>query len=59
MYNSPKKNLGLPVLLNVRFIILVAVSTVQLSSMMVASGDTTGNAYAKYSNNQAQSLTKD
>ena len=55
MYNSPKKNLGLPVSLNVRFIILVAVSTVQLSSMTVASG----NAYAKYSNNQAQSLVND
>ena len=39
MYNSPKKNLGLPVSLNVRFIILVAVSTVQLSSMTVASGE--------------------
>ena len=34
-------------------------STVQLSSMMVASGDATGNAYAKYSNNQAQSLVND
>lgn len=56
MYNSPKKNLGFPVSLNVRFIILVAVSTVQLSSMMVVSGDVTGNAYTKYSNNPAHSL---
>lgn len=57
MYNSPKKNLALPISLDVRVIILVAVLTMQLTSMMVTNGDATGNAYAKYStNSQVQSL---
>src|ERR687891_222184 len=38
---------------------LVALPTVQLSTLIVASGDATGNAYAKYSNNLAQSLVND
>ena len=59
MVNSLKKNLALPVSLTVSVIILVAVPTVQLSTLMVASGDATGNAYAKYSNNLAQSLVND
>ena len=59
MDKSTKKNLTLPVSLNVRVIILLAVPTVQLSTLMVASGDATGNAYAKYSNNLAQSLGND
>lgn len=60
MYNSLKKDLALPISLNVIVIILVAVSTAQLSSMMVSYADTGTNVYAKYStNNQAQSLTND
>src|SRR5919106_4042979 len=59
MVNSLKKNLALRVSLTVSVIILVAVPTVQLSTLMVASGDATGNAYAKYSNNLAQSLVND
>jgi hypothetical protein len=61
MYNSLKKNLPFPDSLNVRVIILViiAVSTLQLSPMMVTNGDANGNAYAKYSNNQAQSFVNE
>src|SRR5919106_1170334 len=59
MVNSLKKNLALLVSLAVSVIILVAVPTVQLSTLMVASGDANGNAYAKYSNNLAQSLVND
>src|ERR671918_204879 len=59
MVNSLKKNLALRVSLTVSVIILVALPTVQLSTLIVASGDATGNAYAKYSNNLAQSLVND
>ncbi|HYZ60728.1 MAG TPA: hypothetical protein VE544_13815, partial [Nitrososphaeraceae archaeon] len=59
MVNSLKKNLALRVSLTVSVIILVALPTVQLSTLIVTSGDATGNAYAKYSNNLAQSLVND
>jgi hypothetical protein len=59
MYNSQKKNRALPVSLNVSVILLLAFSTTQLSSMVVSNGNTANNAYAKYSNSQAQSLIND
>ena len=61
MYNSPKKNLALPVLLNVRVIILVVVSTMQLSSMIVSNDNVIGDdVYAqRYSNNQTQSFVNE
>jgi hypothetical protein len=55
MYNNNcKRNRALPV--SISAIILVAVSTMQLSSMIVSNGNAASNVYAKYSNNQAQSL---
>jgi hypothetical protein len=56
MYNDWKRNRALPVSLSVSVILLLAVSTTQLSSNGNIASD---NAYAKYSNNQAQSLVNE
>jgi len=60
MYNSPKKNLALSYSLNVRVIILIVVSTAQISSMIASNGYfAADNVYAqRYSTSieQAASL---
>jgi hypothetical protein len=60
MYNSPRKSVALPVSLGVMFIILIVVSTAQISSMIASNGYfAADNVYAqRYTTNfeQAASL---
>jgi hypothetical protein len=56
MYNSQNKNRALPVSISV--VILVAVSTMQLSPVLTSNGNiAANNPHAKYTNGERQSQT--